>query len=121
MFFFHFGGDDYLGKSITNRVILSNIWSYEISSVHMACGPFCVTKTIVYHGHYRLQVNFSTKLFIPAMHIALLTSIILCHFTDLDLGWGSQGQHKAKPPGFIFSYTFHLIRLKFNMVLKHSS
>ena len=25
--------------------------------------------------------------------------------TDLDLAWGSQGQRKAKPLGFIFSHT----------------
>ena len=30
----------------------------------------------------------------------------------------SQGQHKAKPIGFIFSQTFQLIRMKFNVVLK---
>ena len=39
-------------------------------------------------------------------------------FTDLDLGWGSQGQRKAKPLGFIFFHNFQLIRMKYDMVLK---
>ena len=39
-------------------------------------------------------------------------------FTDLDLGERSQGKQKAKPLGFIFSRTFQLIRMKFDVVLK---
>ena len=39
-------------------------------------------------------------------------------FTDLDLGLGSQGQHKVGPLGLIFLYTFQLIRMEFDMVLK---
>ena len=31
---------------------------------------------------------------------------------------GSQGQRKIKPIGFIFSHTFHLIRMKFDVVIK---
>ena len=38
--------------------------------------------------------------------------------TDLDLAWGSQGQCKAKPIGFIFSHTFQLIKMKFDVVMK---
>ena len=52
---------------------------------------------------------------------APLTSIVLTFyttFTDLDLAWGSQGQCKAKHNGFIFSHTFHLIRMKFIVVMK---
>ena len=40
-------------------------------------------------------------------------------FGDLDLGRGSQDQHKAKSAGFIFFLnTFQLIRMKFVAVLK---
>ena len=35
-----------------------------------------------------------------------------------DLGVGSQGQHKAKLTGFIFSHTVQPIRMNFDMVLK---
>ena len=38
----------------------------------------------------------------------LIGTIDLYHFiplTDLDLAWGSQGQHKAKPISFIFSHS----------------
>ena len=38
--------------------------------------------------------------------------------SDLDCGWGSEGQQKAKHFGFIFSHTFHLIRVEFAVVLK---
>ena len=34
-------------------------------------------------------------------------------FTDLDHGWGSQGQRKAKHVAFTFSHTSQLIRIKF--------
>ena len=39
-------------------------------------------------------------------------------FTDLDLAWRSQGQRKAKPIGLIFSHSFHLVRMKFGVVMK---
>ena len=42
-------------------------------------------------------------------------------FIYLNLAWGSQGQHKIKPIGFIFSHTFHLIRMKYDEVLSNSS
>ena len=45
-----------------------------------------------------------------------MTPAILYHFSSHD--WGSQGEHKAKPIGFIFSL-FYLIRIKFNIVMKH--
>ena len=38
--------------------------------------------------------------------------------SDLDLLWGSQGQHKAEPVGSSFLHTFKLIRMKFSVVLK---
>ena len=59
---------------------------------------------------------------------ALLSgSIDFYHFIPLSLilriggggggGGGSQGQCKAKPIGFIFSHTFHMIRMKFDVVM----
>ena len=52
----------------------------------------------------------------------LTDTIHVCHsitFTVLNLSWGSQSQFKAKPPVFIFSHSFQVIRLKFDLVLKH--
>ena len=57
------------------------------------------------------------NLFIPDMLIGTST-IQFGTFTDLDLAWWSHGQRKAKHFGFIFSHTFHVNKMKFNMVLK---
>ena len=59
----------------------------------------------------------------------ILTNFQTCHayrhryllplyttFSDLDLGWRSRDQPKTKPVGFIFSHTFQLIRLKFDVL-----
>ena len=51
----------------------------------------------------------------------LIGTIDFCYyttFTDLDLAWGSQGHCVPKPVGFIFSHTFHLIRMKSDVVMK---
>ena len=39
-------------------------------------------------------------------------------FPDFDLAWGSQGQRRVKPAGFIFSqsHSFHLTRMKFDVM-----
>ena len=39
-------------------------------------------------------------------------------FSDLDLGCLSRGQREAKHLSFIFSHTFHLIRMKFDVMMK---
>ena len=62
-----------------------------------------------------LHANCSTKFFLTC-HAYRVHCIF--PFTDLDLGWGVTGQHKAKPIGFIFSHPFHLTRMKFNVVMK---
>ena len=68
-------------------------------------------------GHY-LQ-NVQPKFYIAAMLLGTIWLLPFCTtFTDLDIAWGSQGQHKAKPAGFIFSQTFPLIRMKFDMMMK---
>ena len=45
--------------------------------------------------------------------------LLLCYttFSGLDLGWGSQGQRKAEPLNFIFSYAFQLNRMKSGVVI----
>ena len=69
-------------------------------------------------GHY---TNYSTNFLIPAMLIGTIDFYDFYHFitlTDLDLVWGSQVWHEVKPTGFIFSHTFHLSRMKFDVVMK---
>ena len=56
---------------------------------------------------------------------------ILCHTCDAykhcwllpfytiftDLNQGSQGKHKAKPVGFIFPHTFHMIKMRYDLAM----
>ena len=66
-----------------------------------------------------LHANCSTENF-HTCHAYRYNLVLPFHFmfTDLDLTFGSQGQHEAKPVSFIFSHTFHLIKLKFDVVIK---
>ena len=68
---------------------------------------------------WTLCANFSTKLF-HTCHAyrdhGLLPFYIT--FADLDPGWNSQGQQRAKPLVFIFSHTFQMIKMKFDLLLK---
>ena len=41
-----------------------------------------------------------------------------CTLSVFGHGWGSQGQHKAKPVGFIFSHTFQLNGNSFGVVIE---
>ena len=69
--------------------------------------------------HWTLHAKCSTK-FSHTCHVHRhywLTAFYTT-FTDLDLAWESQGQPKAKPIGFTFFHTFHLIRMKFGVVMK---
>ena len=60
---------------------------------------------------------FDQNFFILAMLIGTIDFYhFIWAFTDLDFGWGSQGQCKAKPAGFIFSHIFRLIRMKFDVM-----
>ena len=68
-------------------------------------------------GHY-YHANCSTIFVIYLACSYALTSTILYRFADLDLAWGSQGQRKAKPIGFTFSHSLHLIKMKFDGVMK---
>ena len=68
-------------------------------------------------GYYRQ--TFQPNFLIPAM---LMVAIHFYHFIPLflyfDRALWSQGQHKAKPVGFIFSRIFRLIRMKFDVLMK---
>ena len=48
---------------------------------------------------------------IPAMLLPFYTA-----FTGVDLAWGWEGQPKAKAIGFIFSHSFHVISIKFDVM-----
>ena len=67
-------------------------------------------------GHY--MQNFLPNFFIRAM---LLGTIDFCHFIPLlltlNLPWFTKSA-QSKPIGFIFSHTFHLMRMKFDMAMK---
>ena len=65
-------------------------------------------------GHYTQTFK---PFFIPAMLIGTTDFYkFFITFTDLKRGWESQGQCKAKPLGYIFSHTFELIRMKFEVL-----
>ena len=68
-------------------------------------------------GHYMQTVG--PNLFIPAM---LLGAIDFYHCMLLSLTLTLPGGHKVstkpKPAVFVFSHTFHFIRMKFNLVVK---
>ena len=63
--------------------------------------------------HWTLCENFSTIFHTCHVHRHHWLLLFCTTFNDLGLGWGSQGQRKAKPLGFIFSHTLQLIRMKF--------
>ena len=71
-----------------------------------------------------LTLDITLKLFEPIFFNACNTYWhhwlipVYITFTDLNLDLGLQGQHKAKPLSFILSYTFQLIRMKTDLVLK---
>ena len=62
---------------------------------------------------------FDQVFFLTAMPISTISfyHFILLSLT-LTLPFSSQGQCKAEPIGFIFSHTFHLSRVKFDVVMK---
>ena len=77
--------------------------------------PSCMAKTLMLDITCKLfyRFLFQTR---HARHHWLLSIPIT--FTDLDFARTSQGQRKAKPLGFIFSHTFELIRIDFDVVVK---
>ena len=99
---------------------MSIVWIYVMSCVQPTRQPTgqpvsCTAKT--------LMLDIACKLFnqilsyLPCLKARLTSTILYC-FTDLDVAWGSQAQRNAKLLGFIFSHTFHLIKMEFDVVMK---
>ena len=101
---------------------MSNIWMIYVMS------PVCPASQLAWQKLFTLDIT--CKLFNPIFfhtchayrhHWLLpapLTTTILYHFHWPWPWWGSLGQHKAKPIGFIFSHTFQLSRMKIDLVMK---
>ena len=82
------------------------------SVLSVVCVAGCLTCKNVNIAHY--MQTFQPNFCIPAVLTGTIDFLSFVH-SDLDVGWGSQGQRKAKPVGFIF---LRLIRMKFGVVLK---
>ena len=89
-------------------IIVMDLCNESCSSVL----PSCVAKT--------LTLDITRKLFNQIfytchadMHYYSYTT-----FIDIALTRGSQGQHKAKHICFIFSHSFDLVRIKFDVTIK---
>ena len=93
---------------------MSNIWIYVI--VVFVRWPYIC---LAWQKHWTIHAIFSTKL-IHTCHAHRHHLCITFHttFNDLFVCLESQGQRKAKPVGFILSHTSHLIRMKFDIILK---
>ena len=84
------------------------------------CNESCSFVACQKLSRWTLHVNGSaTFLSYLACLQAPLTPTFLYHFTDLDLAGGSRVQHTAKPVCFIFSHTFHMVRIKIDVVMEH--
>ena len=93
-----------------------NLIHFDPYEYHMDLGDkLCLSSMVKTFnvGHY--MQTFQPIFFTPAM---LIGTIDLYHFIPLLLTLALPGQCKAKPLGFIFSHTFHLIRMKFDLLLK---
>ena len=64
-----------------------------------------------------LMLDITHKMFNQILLIPTMVIGILPFYTDLYYTWGSR-QSKAKPIAFIFLHTFHLIRMKFDVLMK---
>ena len=62
---------------------------------------------------FKLGIMLTSELL---LHIPL-TSTIFYHIQWPWTWWGSQGRQKAKPKGFIFSFTCQVIRMRYDVVL----
>ena len=100
-----------------NLVLLTHmgiILIYVMSHVHPAGWPSCFAKNFSV-GHFTQTVKL---IFFHTCHAYMHHWLLLFYttFTDLDLAWGSHGQHEANTVGFIFLHIFHLFRMKFDVV-----
>ena len=91
---------------------ISIISVYGMSGVQPTDWLSCMAKTLMLDILCKLNKQIFS--YLPCLQ-APLTSTILYHF-QWPCDWRSQGQHKAKPLGFIFSCTFQLIGMKFDIV-----
>ena len=110
LFFFWFWGVVFIHTRIR--------WIYVMSCVLQA-GRLAAHLAMQKLKHRTLHANCSTKLlhiYHAHRHHWLLP--FYTAFTDLDLALWSPDQHKAKLIGFIFSHTFRLIRMKFDVAMK---
>ena len=82
------------------KSLLPKIFSSEEGRTHNAAWSRTVSPT-----HYQQAI--------PAPLLPFDTT-----FSDLNVGWGSQGQLKVKAFGFIFSHTFYLIQMEYDLMLK---
>ena len=87
-------------------ICMSIIWICVISHVCLAGCLSCVVKTLPWISHTNCSTSFCHTCHAYRHHGPLPFHAT---FTDLDLAW---------PFGFIFSYTVHLIRMKFDVVMK---
>ena len=83
-----------------------------MSHVHLARQPSSLRGKTLTLDIYTQTVQ--SYFFIPVV----LIGTICITLPDLDLAWGSQGQCQAKPLGFVFSHIFHLIWMKFDVMMK---
>ena len=113
--------DGIIGWPLLECVFGFDSYEYHMDLCYESCSSrrlavlFSKTFNIVH-----ILTKFSTKFFHTCHTYRHHWVLSFCTIvTYLNLGWRSQGQRKARSPGFFFSHTFQLIRMKVDMVLKH--
>ena len=99
-------------RNVKCLMCMRNLWIYEhnqsCSSAYLLsvwCGKNC---------HIEQYRQTSQPYFSYVPFSATILCIIITTFSELDLGWGSQGQQETRPVHIIFSLTFDLITIKFD-------
>ena len=102
-----------LSHSLIFFIHMSIIWIYAMSRVCLSSWPVLGSKNL-HIGH---TCKFFLTKFVDTCHTYGHYWLLQCFttFTDFNFAWGSQGQQNIF--GFIFSHTFHFIRLKFDVVM----
>ena len=93
--------------------------------IHLSSTWICVMSCPSFHPPVFCDKDFNIGCYLqilepsPFIPTMLIGTNDFHHFSlAVDVGLGSQGQHKAKPVCFIFSHTFQLIRMKYGVRLK---